>query len=133
MSAGENFSFKHLRKRVNLGFPVRYVKGVIKLTFSLIWMKPPNCWKKVIVSQQQIPTGCSKLSPNPPLVDEVIDLIASSVNPTLPEHGSHESFSNKPLVEKVVESIPSSIDCTVPLESEVDTAQVLLVTSYPTE
>jgi len=32
-------------KRVKLGFLVSYTKGVIKITFSLTWRKPQNCWK----------------------------------------------------------------------------------------
>jgi hypothetical protein len=52
----------------------------------------------IVVSQQQPPTASHESPPDPPLVDEVVDLIPSSVDPTLP------------------------------LESEVDTTQVLLVT-----
>jgi hypothetical protein len=52
----------------------------------------------IVVSQQQPPTTSHESPPDPPLLDEAVDLIPSSVDPTLP------------------------------LESEVDTAQVLLVT-----
>jgi hypothetical protein len=55
------------------------------------------------------------------LVDEVVGLIPSSVDPALPLESE---------VNKVVGPIQSSIDPTLPSESEVDTAQVLIVTSY---
>jgi hypothetical protein len=52
----------------------------------------------IVVSQQQPPVASHESSPNQPLVDEVVILIQSLINPTLP------------------------------LESEVDTTQVFLVT-----
>jgi hypothetical protein len=53
----------------------------------------------IVVSQQQPPTDFHESSPDPPLVDEVVDPIPSSVNPILL------------------------------LENEVNTAQFVLVTS----
>jgi hypothetical protein len=62
--------------------------------------EPSKLLEYIVVSQQQHPTSLHESSPNPPLVDEVVNLIPSSVNPTLP------------------------------LESEVDNAQTLLVPIY---
>jgi len=47
-----------------------------------------------------------KISPNPPLVDEVINQNLSPVNPTLSEHESHEFVPNQLLVEKMVDLTP---------------------------
>jgi hypothetical protein len=47
-----------------------------------------------------------------------------------PPNTFHESSPNQPLVDEVVGPIQSLIDPTFPLESEVDTNQVFLVTSY---
>ena len=61
--------------------------------------------------QQQIP------SPNPTLVDELVNLVPSSVNPidqvVNPIPSSIES------IDQVIDSISLSIDPTLPLESEV--------------
>jgi len=46
-----------------------------------------------------------------------------------PPTASHESSPNPLLVDEVVDMIPSSVDPTLPLESEVDIAHVLLVTT----
>jgi hypothetical protein len=47
--AGDNHQLVKVRfgrRKVESNFLVGYVKEVIKLTFSLVWMKPRNCWKK---------------------------------------------------------------------------------------
>lgn len=85
------------------------------------------------VSQPQSPTSYHKLSPNTPLVDEVIDQNPPLVNPTLSDSESHKFITNQPLVERMVDSIPPSVDCTFPIESESHTTQVLLVSSGSNE
>ena len=55
-----------LEKNGKLSFLVGYAKGVIKLTFSLIWMKPQNCCKTLffhnksfqLVTVKFLPTYC---------------------------------------------------------------------------
>jgi hypothetical protein len=74
----------------------------------------------IFISQQQPPIASHEPSPNQPLVDEVVSLISSLVNHTLPLESE---------VNKVVYPIQSSIHTTLPLESEVDTTQVLLACS----
>jgi hypothetical protein len=111
------------------------------------------------VVQQQLPTGYHKFSPNPPLVDQEVDSIPSSTDPTLPLKSEVKLVSpvlssvdptlplksevqvvdstlssidpTLPLKSevKVVDSIPSSIDPTLPLKSEVDTTKVFLISS----
>jgi len=53
------------------------------------------------------------------------DIVVSQQQPPT---ASHESSLNPPLIDEVVDLIPSSVDPTLPLESEVDTTQVILVT-----
>jgi hypothetical protein len=53
------------------------------------------------------------------------DIVVSQQQPPITYH---DSLPNPPLFDEVVDPIPSSIDTTLPLESEVDTTQVVLVT-----
>ena len=86
--------------------------------------------EKLIVSQQQLPTNYSKLSPHLLSIDELIDLNTSTVNPNIPLEGETCITQVDGLfVDQVVESIPSSVNPTLPLESELHATQVLYVTS----
>jgi hypothetical protein len=117
-------------KKGKVRFPCRLCKGIHHSHLFPHMDEASKLLEKLTVSQQQLPTNYHKLSPNLPSVDEVIDLIPSTVNPTLPlESETHITQVDEPLVDQVVESIPSSVDPTLPLESELHTAQVLLVTS----
>ena len=61
----------------------------------------------------------------------MIDLIPSTVNPTLPlESETHITQVDDPLVDQVVNSLSHSVDPTLPEVSELHTTSVLLVTSY---
>jgi hypothetical protein len=109
--------------------------------------------KNIVDVQQQLPTGYRKLSPNPPLVDEmvilvdqvvnfisysvdpvdkVVNLILSSVDPTLPSKSETQMIGlSTSLVDsshQVVDSISPSVNPPPPLKSE-DVAQVFLVTT----
>jgi hypothetical protein len=64
--------------------------------------------ENIVISQQQHPVASHEPSPNKPLVDEVVDLIPSSIYPTLPLESE---------VNKVVGLIPSLVDPTLLLES----------------
>jgi hypothetical protein len=68
------------------------------------------------VSQPQLPAAYRKLSLNPPIVDGMITLIPSPVNPV--DHVINLVTSLVEPVDKVVELIPSSVNPTLPLESE---------------
>ena len=63
----------------------------------------------ITFSLQWIPTCYRKLSLEPPLVDQVVGSVLSSVNPTLPLKSEVE----------VVNSVSSVVDPTLPLKSEV--------------
>ena len=86
--------------------------------------------ENLTVPQKEFPTGYRKLSPNLPSNDEVIDLISSTVDPTLPlESETHITQVDDPLVDQVVDLISHSVDPILPVESELHTTRVLLVTS----
>jgi hypothetical protein len=66
-----------------------------------------------------------------PCMDEASQLLEDIVvSQQQPPIASHDSSPNQPLVDEVVGLIQSSVDPTLPLESEVDTTQFFLVTSY---
>jgi hypothetical protein len=70
----------------------------------------------MIVSQPQLPASYRNLTLNPPVVDGMINLVPSSVNPV--DQVVNLVTSLVELVDQVVDSIPSSVDPTLPLESE---------------
>ncbi len=77
---------------------------------------------KLTILQQQLPIGYRKISPNLPSVDEVNDLIPSTVNLNFPlESETHITQVDEPLVDQVVDLIISSFDPIFPLESELNT------------
>jgi len=63
-----------------------------------------------------------KSSPNPSLVDQVINQNSSLVNPALSKSEFCESILKKPLVEKMVDLAPPLVKRTLPVESEPHTA-----------
>jgi hypothetical protein len=68
------------------------------------------------ISQPQLPAAYCKLSLNPPIVDGMITLIHSPVNPV--DHVVNMVMSLVEPIDKVVDLIPSSINPTLPSESE---------------
>jgi hypothetical protein len=62
--------------------------------------------KKIVDDQQQLPTTYRKLSPNPPLVDELVNLVPSSVS----------------LVDQVVNLVSSSVD---PVDKVIDSDSII--------
>jgi hypothetical protein len=68
------------------------------------------------ISQPQLPAAYRKLSLNPPVIDGMITLVPSSVNPI--DHVINLVTSLVEPVDKVVDPIPSSINPTIPSESE---------------
>jgi len=64
------------------------------------------------ISQTQLPASYCKISLNPPVVDEVINLVPPSIS--LIDHVVNIAMSLIELVDKVVNSIPSLVDPTLP-------------------
>ena len=67
--------------------------------------------------KKNFPTAYHKPSPNPPLVDELVNLVPSLVN--LVGHVIHLVPSSVESVDQVIDLISPLIDPTLPLESEV--------------
>jgi hypothetical protein len=77
------------------------------------------------VSQPQLPVAYRKLSLNPPIVDGMITLVPSPVNPV--DHVINLVMSLVEPVDKAVDTIPSSVNPTLP--SEIETKVVDLIPS----
>ena len=121
---------KVLGKKGKVRFPCKLCKGSHQTHICPHMDEASKLLENLTVPQQEFPTGYRKLSPNLPSTDGVIDLISSTVDPTLPfESETHITQVDDPLVDQVVDSISHSVDCTLPFESEFHTAHVLLVTS----
>ena len=78
--------------------------------------------ENLTTSQPHLLAGYWKLSPDPSLVDLVIDQNSPFLNPTLSENESCESVLNQPLVEKTVDLTPPLVNYTFLVESEPHTA-----------
>jgi len=119
------------RKKAKVSFPCRLCEGSHQTHIFSYMDEASKSLEYLLISQQQLPTGYCILSPNLPSVEEVIDLIPSTVNLTLPlESETHIIQVDEPLVDQVINSIPHSVNPTHLLQSEINIAQVLLVTSY---
>jgi hypothetical protein len=82
------------------------------------------------VSQPQLPAAYCKLSLNPPIVDGMITLVPSSVNPV--DHVVNLVMSLVEPIDKVVDPIPYSINPTLPSESETKTVDPIPSSVDPT-
>jgi hypothetical protein len=80
--------------------------------------------ENIVDVQQQLP------SPNPQLVDELFNLVPSSVN--LVDQVVNLVPSSVESVYQVIDSISPSIDPTLPLESEVKVVDLIPPLVYPT-
>jgi hypothetical protein len=96
--------------KIRVKFPCRLCEGSHQ-TYLFPSMDEASCLlEKIVDVQQKIPTNYHRLSPNSPLVDQLVDLTPSLVDPTLPSKSE----------VKVVYMIPSSLISSLPLESEVN-------------
>jgi hypothetical protein len=104
------------KKKSRVKFPCMLCKGS-HLTHLCPHMDEASKFlEDMTVSQPQLPAAYRKLSLNPPIVDGMITLVPSPVNPV--DHVVNLVTSLVEPVDKVVESIPSSVNPTLPLESE---------------
>ena len=117
-------------KKGKVRFPCKLCKGSHQTHIFPQMGEASKSLENLTVPQQEIPIGYCKLSPNLPSTNRVIDLISSTIDPTLPlESEIHITQVDDPLVDQVVDSISHSVDPILPVESELHTARVLLVTS----
>jgi len=81
--------------------------------------------KKIVDVQQQLPIGYCKLSPNPTLVDEMVNMVPSLVNLIYQVVNLISSSVNP--IYKVVDLILSLVDPTLP--SKIETQVIDISTS----
>jgi len=71
-------------KKGKVGFHCWLCKGIHHIHLFPHMGEASKFLEKLTISQQQLPTSYLQISLNLPLVNEVIDLIQSTINPTLP-------------------------------------------------
>lgn len=86
-------------------FPCKFCEGNHLNKLCTLLDEASKELENIITSLPHFLASYQKLSPDPLLVDQVIDQKSSLFNPTLFESGPHESIINQPLVEKMVEII----------------------------
>lgn len=120
-------------KKGKVKFPYKLCEGNHPIHLCTYMNEASKVLDNLKTSQSCLPTSYRKLSHDPSLADQVIDQNSSLVNPTLSECKSCEPIPDQQLVDKMVDSIPPSVHCIFPVESELHTAQVLLISSYSNE
>jgi hypothetical protein len=104
------------KKKSRVKFPCMLCKGS-HLTHLFPHMdEASKLLEDMTVSQPQLPAAYRKLSLNPPVVDGMITLVPSPVNPV--DHVINLVTSLVEPVDKVVDPIPSSVNPILPSESE---------------
>jgi hypothetical protein len=115
------------KKKSRVKFPCMLCKGSHLTHLFPCMDKASKLLEDMTVSQPQLPAGYRKLSLNPPIVDGMITLVPSRVNPV--DHVINLVTSLVEPVDKVVDLIPSSVNLILPSESE--TKEVDPIPSYP--
>jgi hypothetical protein len=104
------------KKKSRVKFPCMLCKGSHLTHLFPCMDEASKLLEDMTVSQPQLPAAYHKLSLNPPIVDGMITLVPSPVNPV--DHVVNMVTSLVEPVEKVVDPIPSSVNPTLPSESE---------------
>jgi hypothetical protein len=112
------------KKKSRVKFPCMLCKGSHLTHLCPHMDEASKLLEDMTVSQPQLPAAYRKLSLNPPIVDGMITLVPSPVNPV--DHVVNLVTSLIEPVDKVVDLIPSSINPTLPSESETQ-----VVDSFP--
>jgi hypothetical protein len=113
------------KKKSRVKFPCMLCKGSHLTHLFLDMEKASKLLENMNVSQPQLPTTYHKISLNPPVVDGMITLIPSPVNPV--DHVVNLVTSLVEPVDKVVDPIPSLVNLVLP--SERETKEVDLIPS----
>jgi hypothetical protein len=104
------------KKKSRVKFPCMLCKGSHLTHLCPHMDETSKLLEDMTVSQPHLPAAYRKLSLNPPIVDGMITLIPSLVNPV--DHVTNLVTSLVEPIDKVVDLIPSSINPTLPSESE---------------
>jgi hypothetical protein len=110
-------------KKSKVKFPCMLCKGN-HLNHHLPHMnKASKFLEDMTVSQPQLPVAYRKISLNPSIVDGMINLVPSSVNPV--DHVVNLVTSLVEPIDKVVDPIPPSVNPTLPPKSETQAVDLL--------
>jgi hypothetical protein len=104
------------KKKSRVKFPCMLCKGSHLTHLFPCMDEASKLLEDMTVSQPQLPAAYRKISLNPPIVDGMITLVPSPVNPV--DHIVNLVTSLVEPVDQVVDPIPSSVNHTLPLESE---------------
>jgi hypothetical protein len=103
------------KKKSRVKFPCMLCKGSHLTHLCPCMDEASKLLEDMTVSQPQLPAAYRKLSLNPPIVDGMITLVPSPVNPV--DHVVNLVTSLVEPIDKVVDLIPSSVNPTLPSES----------------
>jgi hypothetical protein len=118
------------KKKSRVKFPCMLCKGSHLTHLCPCMDKASKLLEDMTVSQPQLPAAYRKLSLNPPIVDGMITLVPSPVNPV--DHVVNLVTSLVEPIDKVVDPIPSSVNPTLPSESETKTVDPIPSSVDPT-
>jgi hypothetical protein len=104
------------KKKSRVKFPCMLCKGSHLTHLCPCMDEASKLLEDMTFSQPQLPAAYRKISPNPPVVDGMINPVPPSVNPV--DHVVNLVTSLVEPVDQVVEPIPSSVNPTFLLESE---------------
>jgi hypothetical protein len=112
------------KKKSRVKFPCMLCKGSHLSHLCPHMNEASKLLEDMTVSQPQLPAAYCKISLNPLIVDEMINLVPPSVSPV--DQVVNLVTSLDELVDQVVDPIPSLVNPTLPLESETQA-----VNSFP--
>jgi hypothetical protein len=113
------------KKKSRVKFPCMLCKGSHLTHLCPHMEKASKLLEDMTISQPQLPVAYCKLSLNPPVVDGMINLVPSLVNPV--DHVVNLVMSLIEPVDKVVDPIPSLVNLVLP--SKRETKEVDLIPS----
>jgi hypothetical protein len=118
------------KKKSRVKFPCMLCKGSHLTHLCPRMDEASKLLEDMTVSQPQLPAAYRKLSLDPPIVDGMITLVPSPVNPV--DHVVNLVTSLVEPVDKVVDPIPSSVNPTLPSESETKAVDLIPSSVDPT-
>jgi len=89
-------------KKGKFKFPCRLCEGNHTIDFSPYMGEASKVLENFTTSQRHLSASYQQISPNPSLVDKVIDQNPNPINPNISKCESHEFVPNQPLVEEML-------------------------------
>ena len=114
-------------KKGKVKFPCKLCEGNHPIHLCPLIDEASKWLENITASQPRLLTTYRKLSPDPSLIDPMIDQKSYLVNPALFESESRESVLDQPLVEENVGLVSPQVVHAVPKEHHDHTAHVLIV------